>query len=416
MIHRAPFTCLAALTSLVLALSPACGGSSGSNDSALDANKDNVADDLGKVVDADGDGFADAIDINKDGKLDGPGVDTDGDGKADALALDTDCDGFFDSLDVNGDGAADYVTSRQTPKTNVPNCNPGLSGSGGAPPTGGAPNTGGTPAAGSPSGGSPSGGSAGTSPTGGMNATGELGKGVYQGTGITDERYAESDVIRNGVGYMFIANGWGDNWGSHDIQYNGTSFTVKSFTGSQGSNYAPAGYPTMFCGRYSNPPKTHNGQCGLPAAITSLSSVKTGWRWKANGNNGQYNAAWDIWLGNNNSLSSYLMVWLRDPPGQQPAGTAVIDGLTVPGLPGKWKVVNGSVSTPQGTHPIVNYVRAEGDDLGELEFDVLALYNDAKQRGYNLPGSQILAVAIGFEIWNGPVSNLVTEDFYVTVK
>ena len=63
-----------------------------------------------------------------------------------------------------------------------------------------------------------------------------------------------------------------------------------------------------------------------------------------------------------------------------------------------------------------NYVRAEGADLSELEFDVMTLYQDAIQRSFSLPGTHIMAVAIGFEIWNGPVSNLQTEDFYVDVQ
>ena len=44
------------------------------------------------------------------------------------------------------------------------------------------------------------------------------------------------------------------------------------------------------------------------------------------------------------------------------------------------------------------------------------VYRHAKERGYSLPGSHILSVAVGFEVWNGPVSNLVSEDFYVDVK
>jgi hypothetical protein len=173
----------------------------------------------------------------------------------------------------------------------------------------------------------------------------------------------------------------------------------------------------MFCGAYSTDSnggafKTSVGQCGLPAAINSLQSVRTGWRWKPNGN-GQYNAAWDIWLSNSGSdLSAYLMVWLRDPPGQQPAGSGTAANATVEGLPGTWTIWTGNVNG----RPIVNYIKPEGQDLTELEFDVLDVYNDAKARGYNLPGSQILSVAIGYEIWNGPVSNIVTEDFYVTVN
>jgi hypothetical protein len=158
--------------------------------------------------------------------------------------------------------------------------------------------------------------------------------------------------------------------------------------------------------------KPSAGSCGLPGAISGLKSVKTGWRWKANGNSGQYNAAWDIWLGNGENLSAYLMVWLRDPPGQQPAGSAALSGATVAGLPGSWTIWTGNVNG----HPIVNYVRQEGQDLPELEYDVLNVYHDAIMRNYSLPGANLLAVAVGFEVWNGPITDLGTDDFYVDVK
>jgi hypothetical protein len=199
-------------------------------------------------------------------------------------------------------------------------------------------------------------------------------------------------------------------WQSHEISWNGTSFNVLSLNGTAGTDYSPAGYPTVFCGLYSK--KQSQGMCGLPKAVTGLTQIKTGWRWRANGNTGQYNAAWDIWLGNNGNLSSYLMVWLRDPPGQQPAGRATLAGTTVPGLPGTWNIWTGSVNGL----PIVNYVKAEGQDLPELEFDVLDVYKDAMGRSYSLPGAEILSVAVGFEVWNGPVTNLATDDFYVDAK
>lgn len=386
----------------------ACGSSAGST--GPDKNHDNVADDLGSVVDNDHDGEADLIDINHDGKPDGYGIDTDHDGKADALALDTDCDGFFESDDTNGDGKPDFVSKKKPPVVD-PDCElPNLSGSGGS--SAGGSSAGGSSNAGSAAGGkagSSSGGSSGSGNTGGGGPS-ELGKGTYQGTGSSMDQYAESDIYRDGVGYKFIANGWGSGWQNHDISWNGTSFKVQSLNGNQGANYSPAGYPTMFCGYYSM--KQSAGSCGLPGSIASLKSVKTGWRWEANGNAGQYNAAWDIWLGNGNSLSAYLMVWLRDPPGQQPAGAAAISGVTVDGLPGTWTVWTGNVNG----HPIVNYVKQEGQDLAELEYDVLDVYKDAQKRNFNLPGSNLLAVAVGFEVWNGPITNLVTDDFYVDVK
>jgi hypothetical protein len=402
MIRRYLLTGLASLLPLALALG--CGNDAGK---AFDENGDNIADDLGKAVDGNGDGAADTIDINGDGIPDGPGIDTDKDGVADSLGLDTDCDGTIDSVDTNLDGSADWETSIRPPADPPPGCmGPIVGGTGGTTGVGGTTGTGGDVVG---SGGIVAG-------TGAVAATGGgpsgLGGASYTGTGNTTDRYAESDVRRNNIGYRFMANGWGSNWQSHQISWNGTSFTVGSLNGSQGSDYSPAGYPTVFCGKYSSQAQSGAPSCGLPAAISSLATVKTGWRWKANGNNGQYNAAWDIWLGSGGNLSSYLMVWLRDPGGQQPAGAATAANATVAGLPGTWTIWTGNVNG----RPIVNYVRAEGQDLSELEFDVMAVYNDAKNRGYNLPGDQMLAVAVGFEIWNGPVTNLVSEDFYVDVN
>jgi hypothetical protein len=410
--RRTLFLGLAPLTSFALAV--ACAGEEATpGATGSDKNGDAIADDLGNTVDKNGDGYADNIDINKDGLEDGPGIDTNGDGIVDALGIDVDCDGIYDSIDTSGDGKADFVTGSN------PSCMPGGLGSGGSnsgtggtsstggtPSTGGTSSTGGTPSTGGTTGGSSATG--GTAGTGGTGTTG-LGNAQYQGTGTTTDQYAESPVYRNGVGYFFIANGWGSGWQSHNISWNGTSFTVASLNGSQGENYSPAGYPTVFCGNYSM--KQSPGMCGLPATISSVQTLKTGWRWKA-GSGSQYNAAWDIWIGNGSSLSAYLMLWLRDPPGQQPAGAAATAGATVAGLPGTWSIWTGSVNGK----PIVNYVRAEGQDLGELEFDVKALYQDAINRNYSLPGTHFMSVAIGFEVWNGPVTNLVTEDFYVEVN
>lgn len=392
----------------IASLAFACGEPNATaNGGVPDANGDRLPDALGAWADANKDGKADTIDINRDGVADGPAVDLNGDGVGDALALDMDCDGTFESYDKNGDGKFDAYAQGMEPSNPPANCKPnGVSMTG----------TGGSSAMGGSSGMGGSGNAAGSSSTtagsgGGGSVLSQLGKGSYQGTGSSKDQYAESDVYRDGVGYKFIANGWGDKWQNHELSWNGTSYKVISLNGDVGQNYSPAGYPTVFCGLYSIPPKPSD-TCGLPAAITSLKQINTGWRWQANGNSGQYNAAWDIWLGNGNSLSAYLMVWLRDPPGQQPAGAAATAGATVPGLPGTWNTWVGTVNG----HPIVNYVKPEGQDLAELEFDVMDVYRDAIKRGYNLPGANIMSVAVGYEVWNGPITNLVTDDFYVDVK
>jgi hypothetical protein len=409
MIRRILFSGLV-VTPLALALGCAADTQStapGPTGSGPDTNADNIADDLGRGADANGDGMVDQFDINNDGTPDGNGIDRNGDGVADALGLDTNCDGLIDSLDTNGDLQADLATSRGAATDGVVDCSrKGLG-------TGGGSGSGGAATGGAATGGAATGGG---SATGGSTGPSQLGMVTTKsGAGTTTAQYHEDNVTRNGVGYKFITNGWGSGWQSHQISWNGTAFTVVSLNGSQGSDYSPAGYPTVFCGKYSNPPKTSVGSCGLPAAITSVQTLRTGLRWSGPAG-GQYNVAWDIWLGNGGTLSSYLMVWLRDPPDQRPAGAAALSGATINGLPGNWTVWTGSVQTPAGNHPIVNYVAPEGADVHELEFDVMDVYNDAKSRGYNLPGSEILAVAIGFEVWNGPVANIAAEDFYVDVN
>jgi hypothetical protein len=232
------------------------------------------------------------------------------------------------------------------------------------------------------------------------------------GNGTTTERYTKSDVKRNDVNYRFMANGWGPGFQSHTITWNGTYFSVDKMEGKQGDNYEPASYPTMFCGVYSD---SRSGECGLPKAIADIQSLRTGWSWTANGNENSYNAAYDIWLSTNGDISgfsSYLMIWLRDPNGAQPAGARKVSAVEVKNAPGSWNIWAGMVNGK----PIVNYVRAEGYDSPALEVDVMDFVRDVNARQLTLPGSTILSVAVGFEIWSGPVKDLVSNDFYVQVE
>ncbi|KYF68166.1 hypothetical protein BE15_16610 [Sorangium cellulosum] len=301
---------------------------------------------------------------------------------------------------------------------------PGASGStgGGATSSGGS-TTGGTGATGgSTSGASSSGGT--TSGTGGGGASSSssgtggaanpgsgLGSGTMEGSGRSSERYETGLVSRDGTPYVLITNGWGPGFDSHTVSWEGTSFTVESMSGAAGSMGQPASYPTVFCGRYS---VMEVPDCGLPAPSGSITSLRTGWRWAKNGNEGEYNAAYDIWMGNGRQLQGYLMVWLRDPPSYQPAGqpNAAHKGVTVANVPGTWNIWNGMVNGL----PIVNWVRAEGNDSYEIEFDVMDFVRDAQTRGLSVPGDQVNAVAVGFEIWEGPITNLQSVDFYVDVN
>jgi hypothetical protein len=195
------------------------------------------------------------------------------------------------------------------------------------------------------------------------------------------------------------------------VSWYGTSFVVETMQGDPGSQGQPASYPSVFCGKYS---VQQVPQCGLPAAISSITSLRTGWRWAANGNTGAYNAAYDIWLGNGSQLQGYMMVWLRDPTGYQPAGTSNMahQQVSVPNVPGTWNVWTGTVNGL----PILNWVRAPGADSSEVEFDVMDFLREAQARGIGVPGTHVNSVAVGFEIWRGPVTNLESVDFYVNVN
>jgi hypothetical protein len=350
--------------------------------SALDSNCDHVKDSLG-VADKTW-----QVDIAPpDGVFDGQGLDTDGDMIVDAV--DTDGDGFADT-DENGP------------------LNPGAgggAGSGGATSSGGAPPaTGGSVSA---TGGTMPGTGGSVNPAGHcLDQTPEYSTGRTISGSSDGVRYAGADTTRNGVSYRFIANGWGPNWQSHEISYEGSRFTVDDFQGSRGSNYEPAGYPSVFCGNYSN---STSGACGLPASISSLSQIDTGLSWSHSGDGTDFNVAYDIWMANGSSFAGYLMLWYRDPPQNQPAGSIKANNVMVG--PDRWDVWSGTVNNS----PIVNYVRPQGSDLAKLSFDALD-YVDHAKTNYNLPGDTVMSVAIGFEIWSGPVTNLSVDDFCVNVK
>jgi hypothetical protein len=69
-----------------------------------------------------------------------------------------------------------------------------------------------------------------------------------------------------------------------------------------------------------------------------------------------------------------------------------------------------------GGKPCISYVRAEGQDSPEVELDLLDFVRDVPTRKLSLPGSTVLSVAVGFEIWSGPISDLQSQDFYVHVE
>jgi Glycosyl hydrolase family 12 len=150
--------------------------------------------------------------------------------------------------------------------------------------------------------------------------------------------------------------------------------------------------------------------------LSSVTALNTAVSWSHVAGDGVYNVAYDVWLGDGNAamrgLQSYFMVWLKDPAGEGPAGSLIEEGITIPNAPGVWNIVAGEVNNL----PIVNYVRAEGDELPAMAFNIMDFINDAKTRNLEFPGDDVLAVAIGFEIWTGPVTGLKLNDFCLDIQ
>lgn len=87
-----------------------------------DANGDGIEDWLlssNCIVDADGDGRADDVDLNGDGTIDGKGFDTDCDGTADGIGVDQNGDGVIDGIDVSGDGSTDVTPPIPDPDDDI---------------------------------------------------------------------------------------------------------------------------------------------------------------------------------------------------------------------------------------------------------------------------------------------------------
>lgn len=240
-----------------------------------------------------------------------------------------------------------------------------------------------------------------------------IGAGNQMGTGESQEQYFGADVTRDDKNYKMITNGWGMNWDSHDIAWLGTSMHIKTYEGSRQSDGAPAGYPAIFCGRYSDTSQA----CGLPMPLSSVTALNTSVSWSHPTGDGTYNVSYDVWFGDGSApgrggLQSYFMIWLKDPPVESPAGSLREEGVTIPNAPGVWNIIDGEVNN----RPIVNYVKAEGDEIQFMAFDIMDFVRDAKTRNLEFPGDDLLAVAIGFEIWEGPVTDLKIEDFCLDIQ
>lgn len=247
---------------------------------------------------------------------------------------------------------------------------------------------------------------------GGAVATPEAGSVTRTGTGSTCAQYGKVPVTRNNVPYLVVNNAWSGADETQCIDVNGTSFSVTRQNGTGNTSGAPVSYPSVIYGRKDS--SSISASSVLPAAVSSLTSVRTGISCNANGSiAGVYNSSYDVWLNSDANPSdaptgAYLMVWPYQPTGARPAGqitaTTTIGGVA-------YNVWSGG--TGANGKPYIAYVAQKG--ATDLAFELLDFIKDATTRGVIKSGWYLTNVQAGFEIWSGG-KGLEMRDFWVDAK
>lgn len=230
--------------------------------------------------------------------------------------------------------------------------------------------------------------------------------------GSSCDNYHVKEVQANNVTYTLINNVWNPSGGQQCIEYLGTSFKITTQTNNS-TSHAPASFPAAILGRKAN---HYAAGGGLPAQLSTISSLETGFKYKAKGIPGRYNAAYDIWLDSNPNLSGdnpqyFVMLWpWTQGQGVQPAGSHTHDA-TIEGM--KWKVWTGGVGEHGGRY--IAYQEVSTNQIESLHVDLKPFFDDATAN-HGLPANlHLINVQAGFEIWEGG-QGLEAEYFYATVK
>ncbi len=236
-----------------------------------------------------------------------------------------------------------------------------------------------------------------------------MGPASLTGAGSSCDNYHTATVQADGQNYVLINNVWNPSGGQQCIEYQGTSFKIVSQTGNSGST-DPVSFPAVILGRKAE----HFAQGGgLPIQVSAIQSIETGFKIKANGIQGTFNAAYDIWVDadqnyNGNGPDYFVMLWPWTQGNVQPAGS-VTANVTIEGV--KWDVWTGGVGEGGGKY--IAYQAAPNTE--SLHVDLKPFFDDAvANRG--LPASSyVLNVQAGFEIWNGG-TGLESEYFFANVQ
>jgi hypothetical protein len=242
----------------------------------------------------------------------------------------------------------------------------------------------------------------------------------------------------NGKQYIIQNNNWGTP-GSTDqtIMYSGATFTIMSTTGNVTGQGVPASFPSIYIGNNGDTQAANDPPRGsyttapgdrLPRSISAIGTAMTTAAY--NKMNGDFNAAYDIWLARppaptsmySDALDGFVMVWLYQPSGRYPIGgpNARVSNKSIGGS--SYNVFagpRGSGTNPN--RPVISYVlttptMSKTFDLKPLLADAAA---NATSYGVGAIGTDWLVTDIffGFEVWTGSAaSGLGVTNFSVDVQ
>lgn len=235
-----------------------------------------------------------------------------------------------------------------------------------------------------------------------------MGPSTLTGAGSSCDNYHSATVGADGQNYVLINNVWNPSGGQQCIEYNGTGFTIVSQTGNSGST-DPVSFPAVILGRKA---EHFASGGGLPAQVSSIQSIETGFKIQAAGVSGTFNAAYDVWIDadanyNGNSPDYFLMLWPWTQGNVQPAGS-ITANVTIEGV--KWDVWTGGQGEGGG-----QYIAYQSANIESLHVDLKPFLDDAVANRGLPASSHVLNVQAGFEIWNGG-SGLKSEYFYAKVQ
>jgi hypothetical protein len=248
--------------------------------------------------------------------------------------------------------------------------------------------------------------------------------GTIGGPGSDDLDYQRVKVRKDGKDYIIQNNNWGAPASTNQtISYVDNSFTITAETGGSPGNGVPASFPSIYIGNNgdtANGSFSTKGNDNLPRQISAGTFTSTA---AYNRASGDYNAAYDIWVGSaqptsayDDALSGFVMIWMYKPGSRQPIGTNMttktIDGQSYQVWAGPRR------DTATDNRPVISYV-ATSTTMSRT-FNLKAFLTDAATNygGYSVPSSwYVTDIFFGFEIWGGGGTNgLSVTNFTASVQ